>query len=227
MYMKIEPIAYIRTDLHEKFGIPRQSGRAPSLMATIEFLPQYRAKEFFRGLEGFSHIWLVFDFSLTREKGWSATVRPPRLGGNERVGVFASRSPFRPNHLGLSCVKLERLVENPTGISLLVAGADLLDGTPIFDIKPYLPHADCIDGAKGGYSEQGVAHVLQVDFSKEWLTLIPEEKRAGLIECLADDPRPSYNDDPNRIYGMRFDKYNIRFTVTGTTLTVCEVEKSL
>lgn len=224
VYMEIEPIAYIRTDLHEKFGIPRQSGRAPSLISTITFLPEYRAKECFRGLEGFSHIWLVFDFSLTRNKGWSATVRPPRLGGNERVGVFASRSPFRPNHLGLSCVKLERIIETPAGVSLVVSGADLLDGTPILDIKPYLPHADCIESAKGGYSEQGVTHTLQVDFPKPWLDRIPEKKRAGLIECLADDPRPSYNDDPDRIYGMCFDKYNIRFTVAGDTLTVCEVE---
>lgn len=227
VYMRIEPIAYIRTDFREKFGIPRQSGRAPSVVATIEFLPPYRAKEFFRGLEGYSHLWLIFDFSLTRDKGFSATVRPPRLGGNERVGVFASRSPFRPNHLGLSCVKLEQIITEADGVSLLVSGADLVDGTPIFDIKPYLPHADCVSEATGGYSEQGVSHVLKVDFPPALLEKIPQEKRAGLIECLADDPRPSYKTDSERVYGMRFAQYNVRFTVRENILTVCGVEKEL
>ena len=220
----IQAIGYIRTDFGEKFGIPRQSGRAPSLLATIEFLPEYGREECFRGLEGFSHIWLVFDFSLTRDKGWSGTVRPPRLGGNERVGVFASRSPFRPNHLGLSCVKLEKIVRGDTGISLVVSGADLLDGTPIFDIKPYLPHADRIENATGGYSQQGVAHTLSVEFPQEWLDRIPADKRAGLIECLADDPRPSYQDD-GRIYGMRFAEYEIKFQVTKNTLTVVDIRR--
>ena len=227
VYMRVEPIAYIRTDFREKFGIPRQSGRAPSVFATIEFLAPYRAKEFFRGLKGYSHLWLIFDFSLTRGKGFSATVRPPRLGGNERVGVFASRSPFRPNHLGLSCVKLEKIVTEADGVSLVVSGADLLDGTPIIDIKPYLPHADCIVGAKGGYSEQGVAHRLAVEFPQTLLEQISENKRAGLLECLADDPRPSYKTDSERVYGMRFAEYNVRFTVEGDTLTVCGVEKEL
>lgn len=221
----VTPIAYIETDFKEKFGIPRQSGRAPSLTARIVFLPEYRNAEALRGIEGFSHLWLLFDFSQSHRDGWSPTVRPPRLGGNTRVGVFASRSPFRPNPIGLSCVKLIKIEHTEhEGDVLLVSGADLLDGTPILDVKPYLPFADCIETATQGYAAQGENHRLNVVISDEFLGIIPEEKRAGLLECLADDPRPSYQADADRTYGMRFGDFEIKFTVNGTTLTVTNVE---
>ena len=218
------PIAHIRTDFQEKFGIPRQSGRAPSLLARIVFEEAFRSPDCLREIEGFSHLWLLFDFSLTRAKGWSATVRPPRLGGNKRVGVFASRSPFRPNHIGLSCVKLERIERTENGLELIVSGADLLDGTPLFDIKPYLPFADCNPEAVGGYADEHQNERLAVDFPENLLTKVPMEKRAGLMECLADDPRPSYQDEPDRVYGMAFAGLEIKFTVSGNTLTVTAVE---
>ena len=218
------PIAYIHCDFKEKFGIPRQSGRAPSTVARILFEPNFQHPDFVRGIEGFSHLWLLFDFSLTRDKGYSATVRPPRLGGNKRVGVFASRSPFRPNHIGLSCVKLKSVEYTETGIQLTVSGADLLDGTPIFDIKPYLPFADCKTDAVGGYADEHQNERLQVIFPQALLNKIPKEKQVGLIECLSDDPRPSYQDEPNRIYGMAFGSFQIKFTVNGDTLTVTNVE---
>lgn len=220
----IHPIGYIRSDFKEKFGVPRQSGRAPSLTASVEFYPEYAVEDAFREIEGFSHLWLLFDFSATRDKGWNATVRPPRLGGNQRVGVFASRSPFRPNHIGLSCVKLERVEKTAKGVRLLVSGADLIDGTPILDVKPYLPFADCIQSAVGGYAEAKQAYSLQVDFPENLLAKIPAEKRAGIIECLADDPRPSYQDD-ERIYGMAFGDYQIKFTVSNGVLTVTHVQE--
>lgn len=226
--LTLKPVAYIKTDFKEKFGIPRQSGRAPSLTAEIVFCPEYRQDEALRGIEGFSHLWLIFDFSLAHRAEFSATVRPPRLGGNERVGVFASRSPFRPNPLGLSCVKLEGIEKRENdGSVLIVSGADLLDGTPIFDIKPYLPFADCHTEATGGYASENANHRLQVLFPETLLEQLPSEKRQGLRECLADDPRPSYQDDPNRIYGMRFGDYEIKFTVNGDTLEVIAVEKAL
>lgn len=219
----ITPIGYIRSDFEEKFGIPRQSGRAPSLTARVVLYTPYASEEAFREIEGFSHLWLLFDFSATRDAGWSPTVRPPRLGGNKRVGVFASRSPFRPNHIGLSCVKLLAVERGETGVSLLVSGADLLDGTPVFDIKPYLPLADCIQTATGGYSEQGENHRLQVECSEVLLAKIPKEKRAGLLECLAEDPRPAYKNEPERVYGMRFSNFEIRFTVEEKKLTIKEI----
>ena len=219
--LTIKPIAYIRSDFKEKFGIPRQSGRAPSLKAEIVFLPPYSCEEAFRGIEGFSHLWVLFDFSLAHREEFSPTVRPPRLGGNERVGVFASRSPFRPNPIGLSCVKLLRVEERKNaGLVLIVSGADLLDGTPVLDIKPYLPFADCIIDAKGGYATEHEHDKLQVDFPENLLSKIAEEKRQGLIECLADDPRPSYQEDANRVYGMHFGYYEIKFTVQKGILTV-------
>ncbi len=219
----IEPIGYIRSDFGEKFGIPRQSGRAPSLTARVVFYPPYASEEAFREIEGFSHLWILFDFSATRKQGWSPTVRPPRLGGNKRVGVFASRSPFRPNHIGLSCVKLERVEHGETGTELVVSGADLLDGTPVFDIKPYLPLADCIENATGGYSGQGENYRLKVECSEKLLAQIPKEKQAGLLECLADDPRPAYKNEPERVYGMCFSNFQIRFTVQEEILTVIEI----
>ena len=222
----VKPIAYIRSDFKEKFGIPRQSGRAPSLTSEIVFYPEYRDPQALRGIDGFSHLWLLFDFSLAHKTDWSPTVRPPRLGGNERVGVFASRSPFRPNPIGLSCVKLLRVEKRKDdGLVLIVLGADLLDGTPILDIKPYLPFADWIPTATGGYATAHEKDGLTVDFPKILLDKIPEEKRQGLIECLADDPRPSYQDDPLREYGMAFANYQIKFRVDKEILTVFSVEK--
>lgn len=222
----VKPVAYIRSDYKEKFGIPRQSGRAPSLRAEIVFEKDYRDPDALRGIEGFSHLWLLFDFSLSHRETWSPTVRPPRLGGNTRVGVFASRSPFRPNPIGLSCVRLIGVEKRENdGCVLIVSGADLLDGTPIFDIKPYLPFADCVQNATGGYASAHEHHTLQVDFPETLLAKIAAEKRDGLIEALADDPRPSYQDDPARIYGMAFGAYDIKFSVNGGTLTVLSVEQ--
>lgn len=222
----ISPIGYVRSDFKEKFGIPRQSGRAPSLVSRVVFEPEYRDPSALREIEGFSHLWLLFDFSETREEGWSFTVRPPRLGGNKRVGVFASRSPFRPNHIGLSCVKLLGIEHTKKeGDVLLVSGADLLDGTPVFDVKPYVPHADCRPEAKGGYADEQESHKLDVRFPQDLLSLIPQEKRAGLCECLADDPRPSYQSDPQRVYGMQFSDFDILFKVDGQTLSVLNVKK--
>lgn len=222
--LTIRPVAYIRNDFKEKFGIPRQSGRAPSLTSEIVFLPEYRNPDALREIEGFSHLWLLFDFSKAHKTAWSATVRPPRLGGNKRVGVFASRSPFRPNPVGLSCVRLVRVEKREDeGCVLIVSGADLLDGTPVFDIKPYLPFADCQPSATGGYAEQGERHRLIVDFPDGLLQKIDKDKRNGLLECLADDPRPSYQDD-GRIYGMRFADSEIKFQVENDTLTVIAVD---
>ncbi len=221
----VKPIAHIQTDFKEKFGIPRQSGRAPSLTSKIVFTDEYKNPDALREIEGFSHLWLLFDFSKAHKAEWSPTVRPPRLGGNKRVGVFASRSPFRPNPIGLSCVKLVKVDENERdGVFLLVSGADLLDGTPILDIKPYLPFADCIPEATAGYAEAHKTDRLQVDFPQEYLALIPAEKREGLLDCLADDPRPSYQED-GRTYGMRFSDYEIKFTVKNNLLQVIDVLK--
>ena len=219
----VKPIAYIETDFKEKFGIPRQSGRAPSLTAKIVFTPEYRNAEALREIEGFSHLWLLFDFSLAHKTEWSATVRPPRLGGNKRVGVFASRSPFRPNPIGLSCVRLLRVEQTDTeGAVLIVSGADLLDGTPILDIKPYLPFADCIPEATAGYAGQHEKDGVEVVFPTALLDKIPTDKREGLLDCLKDDPRPSYQDE-GRIYGMRFADFDIKFTVENGVLTVIDI----
>ena len=219
----VKPIAYIRTDFKEKFGIPRQSGRAPSLTAEIVFTPEYRHPDALRGIEEFSHLWLIFDFSKAHRKEFSPTVRPPRLGGNTRVGVFASRSPFRPNPIGLSCVKLLRVEERKDdGFVLIVSGADLLDGTPVLDIKPYIPFADCHPQATGSYATEHEHDKLQVIFPESLLATITEDKRQGLIECLADDPRPSYQDDPERVYGMRFGDYELKFSVQNAVLTIID-----
>lgn len=222
--MNIEPIAYIHTDFDEKFGIPRQSGRVRSLTGRIVFVPEYRKPEALRGIDGFSHLWLLFDFSLAHREGWSPTVRPPRLGGNTRIGVFASRSPFRPNNIGLSCVRFERIEKTPDeGDVLIVSGVDLLDMTPIYDIKPYIPYADCHKDAVGGYADRESGHRLDVVFPDEMLELIPDEKRQAASDCLADDPRPAYQNDPARIYSMAFAGFDIRFTIDGDVLRVTEV----
>ncbi len=221
--LSIEPIAYIETDFPDKFGVPRQSGRVEPLRGRIVFLPAYRNPDALREIEGFSHLWLLFDFSLAHREGWSPTVRPPRLGGNRRVGVFASRSPFRPNPIGLSSVRLLGIEHSEKdGDCLLVGGADLVDRTPIFDIKPYLP-SDCHPDARGGYADAEVSHRLTVDFPPHLLNALPIEKREALLLCLADDPRPSYQADAERIYRMRFASLEVSFTVAGDTLFVKEV----
>lgn len=222
--MEIEPIAYIHTDFKEKFGIPRQSGRVSSLVGKVVFLPKYSREDAFRALDGFSHLWLIFDFSKAHCKDWSPTVRPPRLGGNQRVGVFASRSPFRPNPLGLSSVRLlgiERSAQHEMVLS--VGGADLLDGTPIFDVKPYLPSADCHPDAIGGYADAQNSYRLSVDFPKHLLDCIAKDKQRAAIDCLAEDPRPSYHHDENRVYHMLFDRYEIAFSVENSSLKVLSV----
>ncbi len=222
----MKPIAYIQTDFDEKFGIPRQSGRVPELIGRIVFVPEYRDPEALRGIEGFSHVWLLFDFSKAHREGWSPTVRPPRLGGNRRMGVFATRSPFRPNPIGLSCVRCLGTEKTETeGTVLLVGGADLLNGTPILDIKPYLPYADCHPDATGGFADAAAERSLQVEFPPEWLALVPPEKQAALIACLAQDPRPSYQEESDRVYSMRFAGLDVHFTVQNNIATVVGIDK--
>lgn len=224
--MEITPIAHIRSDLKEKFGIPRQSGLVESLRAEVLFEPPYRVPEAVRGLEEFSHIWLIWEFSKARRADWSPTVRPPRLGGNRRLGVFATRSPFRPNALGLSVVRLERVEQRPHfGPVLHIAGPDLLDGTPVYDIKPYLPYADARPEASGGFTDQTERRRLEVECPMDLLAKLPPEKREALLGVLAEDPRPSYQSDPGRVYGMAFADVNVHFTVSGETLAVRDIEK--
>lgn len=212
--MEICPIARIKTDFPEKFGVPRQSSVVGELRGLVVFEPEYRAREAFRGIEGFSHLWLIWQFSHNPEGKWSPTVRPPRLGGNRRVGVFASRSPFRPNPIGLSCVELERVdYDGPEGPVLVVKGADLVDGTPIFDVKPYLPSADCVAGARGGFTDETPWEPLEVDCPPELLERVPAGSREALLAVLAADPRPHYHSDPERVYGMGFAGVQVKFTV--------------
>lgn len=220
--MKI--IAHIHTDFPDKFGIPRQSGLVESLQGTIIFEPEYRNPEILRGLEEFSHIWLLWKFSKSNREHWSATVKPPRLGGKKRVGVFATRSPFRPNDIGLSCVKLEKIeLDEKVGPIILVSGVDLLDMTPIYDIKPYIPFTDCKPEASEGYTRETKMHELEVIFPQNLLERYPPEKREAVIGILAQDPRPTYVQDPNRIYGVAFAGFDIKFQVDKNRLTVCDV----
>jgi tRNA-Thr(GGU) m(6)t(6)A37 methyltransferase TsaA len=222
----MKPIARIHTGFPTKFGIPRQSGLINDLKARIVFEPEYRNPDALRGLEEFSHIWLIWEFSATVRNKWSATVRPPRLGGNKRMGVFATRSPFRPNPIGLSSVKIEAIeLETSLGPIIYVSGADLMDNTPIYDIKPYLAYCDSHPDAVGGYVDNIKQEKLVVIFSKKWLDLIPNHLQKGLIAVLELDPRPSYQDDPNRIYGFEFAGFEIKFKVEGRILNVCEVFK--
>jgi len=222
---QLKIIAHIRSDFSEKFGIPRQSGLVEELKAVIVFEPEFRNPDALRGLEGFSHLWLIWQFSKAVRQDWSPTVRPPRLGGNERMGVFATRSPFRPNPIGLSCVKLDRVELHPElGPVIHVAGADLLDGTPIYDIKPYLPYADCKPDAVGGFASAPKEATLQVVCSDEVMAQFPAERRSALLGVLAQDPRPSYQNDPEREYGMGFAGFNVRFTVEETVLTVHSIQ---
>lgn len=221
--MKI--IARIQNDFPEKFGVPRQSGLVGALKARIVFEPEYRNPEAVRGLDGFSHIWLIWQFSEAVRDTWSPTVRPPRLGGDKRQGVFATRSPFRPNPIGLSSVKLEAIEFDDTlGPVLIISGADLMNGTPVYDIKPYLPFTDSHPDATGGFADAFVDYGLEVVFPQELLQLVPEDKREALTGVLAQDPRPSYQNDPQRVYGVAFGNQNIRFQVDGQVLTVVSVD---
>lgn len=224
--MDINPIAYIRTEFPEKFGIPRQSGLADNLRARIVFEPEYRNQDAVRGLEGFSHIWLIWEFSANRRSCWQPTVRPPRLGGNEHMGVFATRSPFRPNPLGLSCVSLERIdMDDREGPVIHVRGADLMDGTPIYDIKPYIKYADSRPHAVCGYVDTLPERTLKVVLHEEYSSLIEDKTLIpALVETLSLDPRPSYHDDPERIYGLSFADLNVRFKVKDGVLNVVGIE---
>lgn len=217
-------VAYIHNDFRSKFGIPRQSGLLPDMVSTIVFEPRFRDPEALRGIEGYSHLWLLWDFSEAHQDGFQPTVRPPRLGGNRRMGVFATRSPFRPNAIGLSSVRLIAVEQTEEwGTVLRVAGADLKDHTPILDIKPYIAYTDSHPDAVGGFSDAVRDYALQVEFPAELLTRIHPEKQATVLDILKQDPRPSYQQDPERIYGMDFGDWNIRFTVNGDTLTVVDV----
>ena len=216
----LRPIAHMESDFPEKFGVPRQAGIVEALEGRVVFAPEFRNADALRGLEGFSHIWLIWQFSKALREDWSPTVRPPRLGGNERLGVFATRSPFRPNGLGLSCVRLLGIEQDrELGPVLRVAGADLVDGTPIFDIKPYLPYADCRPDASSGFAPDAGAQ-LRVTYLPEAEQAVPPEKRAALTGVLANDPRPRYQADPTRVYGFAFAGLAVRFRVDGAELTV-------
>jgi len=220
----LRPIAHLRSDLREKFGIPRQAGVVDALEGLVVFTPEFRNPDALRGLEGFSHIWLIWQFSENLRQDWLPTVRPPRLGGNERLGVFATRSPFRPNGLGLSCVRLVAMErDRELGTVLRVAGADLMDGTPIFDIKPYIPYADCHPEALSGFAPDP-GRTLTVTYEPGTQEKIPAEKREALTGVLSNDPRPRYQNDRSRVYGLCFGKQNIKFTVDGDRLTVIAVE---
>ena len=224
--INIQVIARMRSDFPTKFGIPRQSGLVEELESTIVFEPKFRNPDALRGIEGYSHLWIIWQFSEAVRQEWSPTVRPPRLGGNTRMGVFATRSPFRPNNLGLSCVKLigiEHTEKN--GTVLHVAGADLMDGTPIFDIKPYIPYSDSFPEAIGGFTDTAEDFILEVNFPTSLLELLPESKQQAAIGVLSHDPRPSYQRKEDRIYGLTFAGFDIRFTVKGKLLSVCEVNK--
>lgn len=225
--IRIRPIARMKSDFSTKFGIPRQSGLVQELRSTVIFEPEFRNPDALRGIEDFSHLWLIWQFSEAVRTEWSPTVRPPRLGGNTRMGVFATRSPFRPNNLGLSCVRLLGVEHTEQyGTVLHVGGADLMDGTPIFDIKPYIPYADCQPDAAGGFTDSAGDFLLSVDFPPALLALLPEDKREAAVAVLSHDPRPSYQRKPGRIYGVSFAGFDIRFTVEDTMLTVVEILKN-
>ena len=224
--INIQVIARMHSDFATKFGIPRQSGLVEELRSTIVFEPEFRNADALRGIAGFSHLWIIWQFSEAVRTGWSPTVRPPRLGGNTRMGVFATRSPFRPNNLGLSSVKLLGVEHTQEyGTVLHVGGADLMDGTPIFDIKPYIPYGDCHPEATGGFTDTAGEFLLQVDFPPALRNILPQDKQAAAIGVLSHDPRPSYQRKPDRVYGITFAGFDIRFTVKDDTLTVIAVDK--
>lgn len=222
--MKI--IAHIHTDFPQKFGIPRQSGLVESLKGTIVFEPEYRSPDAVKGMEEYDYLWLLWKFQVPEKQNWAATVKPPRLGGNTAVGVFATRSPFRPNPIGLSSVRLEKVeLTEHQGPVIHVSGVDLRDGTPIYDIKPYLPYVDSHPDARGGFGAEQLGHALEVDFPPELLERIEADKREAIIGILKEDPRPSYQNDPQRIYGVSFAGKNVKFTVSDGRLTVADVEE--
>ena len=224
--VNIQVIARMHSDFATKFGIPRQSGLVEELESTIVFEPEFRNPDALRGIEDFSHLWIIWQFSEAVRTEWSPTVRPPRLGGNTRIGVFATRSPFRPNSIGLSCVKIVGLEETPNnGTVIHVAGADLMDGTPILDIKPYIPYCDAHPEALGGFTTNAGDFLLKVDFPDDLLNLLPKDKQDAALEVLSHDPRPSYQADSDRIYGLSFAGFDIRFQVESETLYVKEVQK--
>lgn len=224
--LQLTTIAHIHNDHTAKFGIPRQSGLVPQVLSKILFTPEYRNADALRGLEGYSHLWLIWHFSAFEGTGWSPTVRPPRLGGNKRMGVFATRSPNRPNPLGLSCVRIERIeLSTPEGPAIYVSGADLMDGTPIFDIKPYLPYADAQPNALGGFGFKPGEGAVIVECDPALLDGIPQEKKEALLALLEQDPRPGYAEDPERIFGMEYGGMDIRFKVAQNTLKVLEINK--
>ena len=224
MDVTIQPIARMRSDFSTKFGIPRQSGLVEQLRSTIVFEPEFRNPDALRGIEEFSHLWIIWQFSEAVRQGWSPTVRPPRLGGNTRMGVFATRSPFRPNNLGLSSVRLLEVEQTEAfGTVLHVGGADLMDGTPIFDIKPYISYSDCHPDAAGGFTDRTGEFLLDVDFPRQLLEKLPPDKREAALAVLSHDPRPSYQRSETRVYGLIFAGFDIRFTVREEHLTVREV----
>ena len=226
--VNIQIIARMKSDFPSKFGIPRQSGLVQQLRSTIIFEPEYRNADALRGLEDFSHLWIIWQFSKAVRQDWSPTIRPPRLGGNTRLGVFATRSPFRPNNLGLSSVEIIGLEHTEQyGTVIHVAGADLMDGTPIFDIKPYIPYSDCHPEATGGFTDTADDFILDVDIPHPLLNKLPEQKRQAVIGILSHDPRPSYQSDSQRIYGLSFGGFNIRFRVAENQLTVISIEKEV
>ena len=226
----MQPIAHIRNDFPTKFGLPRQSGLVPELVSTIVFEPEFRVPEALRGIETYSHLWIIWGFHQAVRDGdasaaWRPTVRPPRLGGNTRMGVFATRSPFRPNPLGLTVVKLLSVADSPEGKVLVVSGADMMDGTPVYDIKPYLPYVDSIPEAVGGFTQETADYHLNVDFPEALMACVPEQQREALLGVLAQDPRPAYQHDENRVYGFAYAGMDVRFTVKDGTLTVAEIRK--
>ena len=222
----MKTIATVRNDFSSKFGVPRQPGLVPEVVSTIVFEPEYRVAEALRGIEGYSHLWVIWRFHQAERERWSPTVRPPRLGGNERVGVFATRSPFRPNPIGLSVVKLVAVERDERlGLVLRVSGADMVDGTPVLDIKPYLPYADIVPEATGGFTDAAQKRQVTVDCPERWLEMVPMEKREALLGVLRQDPRPAYQHDPERVYGFGFGGLEVRFKVDGEMLSVVEITK--
>ena len=221
----MEIIAHVHTPFAEKFGVPRQSGLVEA-EGQVVFTPPYRSADAVRGLEGFSHLWLLWEFHQMADLPWSPTVRPPRLGGNQRMGVFATRSPHRPNPIGLSCVRLSGVELTAEGPVLHISGADLVDGTPIYDIKPYIPYCDSHPEAVGGWTDSVESALLTVEFPEDLLSAVPEEDRQGLLGVLAQDPRPRYQNDRSRVYGLRYGSVNVKFSVAGDKLTVAEIKNA-
>lgn len=223
--MEIEPIGKVLTDFSEKFGIPRQSGRIEEIEGRIELNVPYCSYDYIKGIEQYSHLWIIWGFSENEQKKKHATVRPPRLGGNARIGVFASRSPFRPNNLALSCVKLKDVIENNGRYELIIGGADMLDGSPVYDIKPYINYTDCVPEAKSGFAEENKDYSLKVCGKIELAEILPEKKRTALMKILADDPRPAYQDDESRIYGFKYAGFEVKFRVCKDELEIIDIIK--